>query len=137
MIQIAFDSADPHALAAFWADVVDYEIEDHSELVQSLVAAGQLSDADVVERDGRSAFADVAAASDPAGRGPRLYFQRVPEEKVAKNRVHIDVSVQEERREAESQRLVTRGATLLWITSDRGPTTYTMQDPEGNEFCLH
>jgi hypothetical protein len=137
MIQVAFDAADPHALAAFWADVLAYEVEDHAEFVESLVAAGRLRPDEVIVRDGRSAFADVAAARDPAGAGPRLFFQRVPEPKSAKNRVHVDVPVPEERREAESQRLIEKGATLLWITSDRGPTTYTLQDPEGNEFCLH
>jgi hypothetical protein len=137
MIQVAFDAADPHALAAFWADVLGYEVEDHAEFVESLVAAGRLRPDEVTVRDGRSAFADVAAARDPAGTGPRLFFQRVLEPKSAKNRVHVDVPVPEERREAESRRLIEKGATLLWITSDRGPTTYTLQDPEGNEFCLH
>lgn len=136
MIQIAFDAADPHALAAFWADVLDYEVEDHSELVDSLVAGGRLTAEERIVLDGHSAFRDVAAARDPRGESPRLFFQRVPEPKTAKNRVHIDVRVPEERREAESQRLIGKGATLLWITSDRGPVTYTLQDPEGNEFCL-
>jgi hypothetical protein len=136
MIQVTFDAADPHALAEFWADVLDYEVEDHGDTVESLLAAGRLTADEVIVRDGRSAFADVAAARDPAGAGPRLFFQKVPEPKTAKNRVHIDVRVPEERRETESKRLAERGATLLWITSDRGPTTYTMQDPEGNEFCL-
>jgi hypothetical protein len=136
MIQIAFDAADPHALAAFWADVMGYEVEDHSELVDSLVEAGRIPASDRIVVDGHTAFADVAAARDPRGLSPRLFFQRVPEPKTAKNRVHIDVRVEEDRREAESQRLIGKGATLLWITSDRGPVTYTMQDPEGNEFCL-
>jgi hypothetical protein len=136
MIQVTFDAADPHALAEFWADVLDYEIEDHAEFVDSLVESGRLGAEGRIERNGRSAFADVAAARDPKGESPRLFFQRVPEPKTAKNRVHIDVRVPEERREAESQRLIGKGATLLWVTSDRGPTTYTMQDPEGNEFCL-
>jgi hypothetical protein len=136
MIQIAFDAADPHALAAFWADVMGYEVEDHSELVDSLVDAGRIPASDRIVVDGHTAFADVAAARDPQGLSPRLFFQRVPEPKTAKNRVHIDVRVEEDRREAESQRLIGKGATLLWITSDRGPVTYTLQDPEGNEFCL-
>lgn len=137
MIQVAFDAADPHALAAFWADVLGYEVEDHADVVDSLVASGRLPAAERITVNGRSAFADVATARDPLGASPRLFFQRVPEPKTAKNRVHIDVPVAEEQREAEAQRLVERGATLLWITRDRGPVTYTLQDPEGNEFCLH
>src|SRR4051794_14601132 len=100
MIQVTFDASDPHALAAFWADVLAYDVEDHAELVDSLVAAGRLGPDEVLVRDGRSAFADVAAARDPAGAGPRFFFQRVPEPKTAKNRVHVDVRVPEERREA-------------------------------------
>ncbi len=136
MFQVTFDAGDPHALAEFWADVLGYEVEDHAELVDSLVEAGRMAASDRIERDGRSAFADLAAARDPRGVAPRLLFQRVPEPKTAKNRVHLDVRVAEDRREAESQRLAATGATLLWVTRDRGSVTYTMQDPEGNEFCL-
>ncbi|MDD9206653.1 VOC family protein [Georgenia sp. 10Sc9-8] len=136
-IQVTFDAADPHALARFWADVLGYEVEDVSPFVDELVESGRLPPDQRVVVDGRSAFRDVAAARDPAGAGPRLYFQRVPEPKTAKNRVHLDVPVPVERRQDEVRRLEGRGARLLWVTDDRGPVTYTMTDPEGNEFCLH
>ncbi len=72
--QVTFDCADPQRVARFWCEVLGYvvppSLEEH--------AAGQ-----------RSAFACV----DPSGTGPRLYFQRVPEGKVVKNRVHLDVRV--------------------------------------------
>jgi catechol 2,3-dioxygenase-like lactoylglutathione lyase family enzyme len=83
---------------------------------------------------------------DPAGVGPRLYFQRVPEGKVVKNRVHLDVRVGtglvgEERLaalEAECARLIPLGATRvrLLTADDENESCLVMQDVEGNEFCL-
>jgi hypothetical protein len=84
------------------------------------------------------------ACVDPSGAGPRLYFQRVPEGKVAKNRVHLDVRVGtglegEERLaalEAECARLVSIGATRVQLLYDGTDSCIVMQDIEGNEFCL-
>jgi hypothetical protein len=135
--QVTFDCADPHAQARFWAAVYRTAVEDHSELVDQLVAAGRLPAADRIEGDRRSAFRDVAACSDPNGVEPRLFFQRVPEPKSAKNRVHLDVHVEPDQKDAERDRLVTLGAEHIETHSDRGPLTYVMRDPEGNEFCLH
>jgi len=85
-------------------------------------------------------------ASDPTGVGPRLYFQRVPEGKVVKNRVHLDVRVGTglvgaERLavlEAERDRLVALGAThhSTLYADDENESCIVMQDVEGNEFCL-
>ncbi|MDV6012987.1 VOC family protein [Haloechinothrix sp. LS1_15] len=135
-IQVAFDAAEPHALARFWAAAMRYEVEDHSGLVDHLLGAGYIQGSDIIDLDGRKAFRDATACSDPEGAGPRLYFQRVPEAKQAKNRVHLDLEVGQERREAEVERLVDLGATVLWITADRGPVTTTLGDPEGNELCV-
>lgn len=135
-IQIAFDASDVHALARFWAQALDYEVEDHSAVVDQLVSAGRLQEEEAVEVDGRRAFRDVAACRDPAGGRPRLFFQRVPEPKTAKNRVHLDLQVGADAREAEVQRLLGLGASVAWTTSDRGPVTTTLRDPEGNELCV-
>jgi Glyoxalase-like domain len=135
--QVTFDCADPHALAAFWAEVFSSQVEDHSELVEQLVAAGQLPAEETIVIAGRSAFRDVAACSDPAGAEPRLFFQRVPEGKTSKNRVHLDVHVDEDRKTSEAERLAKLGAEVLGEHADRGPRTIVMRDPEGNEFCLH
>ena len=135
--QIAFDTSDPHAQAAFWSQVLGGEVEDHSALVDRLVQDGQLPEAERITVDGRSAFRDVATCRDPSGVEPRLFFQRVPEGKTAKNRVHLDIHVEPEDKEAEVGRLVKLGAVLVETHSDRGPVTYVMRDPEGNEFCLH
>jgi hypothetical protein len=135
-IQVAFDAADPHALAGFWAAALHYRLEDHSELIGRLLDAGQLAGAEVIELDGRRAFRDVTACSDPAAAGPRLFFQRVPEPKSAKNRVHLDLQVGPENAQAEVERLVELGATVAWTTADSGPVNITLRDPEGNELCV-
>ena len=86
------------------------------------------------------------ACVDPSGVGPRLYFQRVPEGKVVKNRVHLDVRVGtglagEQRLaalEAECARLLPLGASRvrLLTADDENESCLVMQDVEGNEFCL-
>jgi len=135
-VQVAFDAADPHALARFWAQALGYEVEDHTSVVDGLLEAGLLTADEVMEVDGRRRFRDVTAARDPEGVRPRLFFQRVPEPKTAKNRVHLDLQVGPQAREAEVERLVSLGATVAWTTSDRGPVTTTLRDPEGNELCV-
>jgi catechol 2,3-dioxygenase-like lactoylglutathione lyase family enzyme len=89
---------------------------------------------------------DEDSASDPTGVGPWLYFQRVPEGKVVKNRVHLDVRVATglagaERLaalEAECARLVPLGAVRgqLLVADEENESCQVMQDIEGNEFCL-
>jgi hypothetical protein len=135
-IQIAVDCTDPHAQARFWAAALGYEVEDHHELIEQMTAAGHATAGDVMEVDGRLAWRDAAACRDPEGRRPRMFLQRVPEPKVAKNRFHLDLHVGEERRAAELERLVGLGATKLY-DGQLGPQTWvTLADPEGNEFCL-
>jgi catechol 2,3-dioxygenase-like lactoylglutathione lyase family enzyme len=135
--QVTFDCADPHAQARFWAQVFGTTVEDHSGFVAGLVADGRLPAEETITIDGRSAFRDVAAVSDPTGTEPRLFFQRVPEGKVAKNRMHLDIRVEDDQKAAEVDRLVRLGASLVETHSDRGPLTHVLRDPEGNEFCLH
>ena len=144
---MTFDCADPHAQAAFWAQVFGCTVEDHSALVDQLVAGGRMPAQDRIVVGGRSAFRDVAACSDPAGAEPRLFFQRVPEGKTAKNRVHLDVRVAtglegEERMaalETECERLVALGAARVQRHEPDPPMSsgfLVLSDPEGNEFCL-
>ena len=135
-IQVVFDAADPHALAGFWAEALRYEVEDHSAFVSQLLDSGRLPADQVIKIGGRLAFRDVAACRDPDGVGPRVFVQRVPEPKIAKNRVHLDLQVGAENRAAEVERLTALGATVAWTTADRGPVTTTLRDPEGNEFCV-
>ena len=83
-IQIDVDCADPERLAAFWAEVLEYEVAeplDHESWLS-------YSEAEAKEPGER-----WCAAFDPAGTGPRLLFHRVPEAKTVKNRLHLDVFV--------------------------------------------
>lgn len=138
-VQITFDCADPRALSEFWCDALGY--------VHPPPPPGFDSWDDAVamlpEEDRNSA----SAAVDPDGTGPRLFFQRVPEDKTAKNRVHLDVraapGLQGDARmdalEAECSRLVRLGAVRQQRFEPAPPMSagfIVMVDPEGNEFCL-
>lgn len=135
-IQVAFDAVDPHRLARFWAEALEYVVEDHTGVVRQLLAVGHLREDEAVVDGDHWAFRDVATCVDPHGVGPRLFFQRVPEPKTAKNRVHLDLQVGADVAPAEVRRLVALGATVAWKTADRGPVTTTLRDPEGNELCV-
>jgi hypothetical protein len=65
-----------------------------------------------------------------------MLFQRVPEPKTGKNRLHLDVHVGPERRETEIARLLAHGATELWRASQGPQESAMLADPEGNEFCV-
>ena len=136
-VQFTFDCHDPHAMARFWAAALGYQKEDHTSLVENLLASGQLPPESAVEADGGRQFAEVSACRDPDEHGPRLYFQQVPESKTVKNRVHLDIHAGPERYEAEAARLEQLGARKLWYHDDRGAKCWTMADIEGNEFCVH
>jgi catechol 2,3-dioxygenase-like lactoylglutathione lyase family enzyme len=148
-IQVTFDAHDPETLSRFWADAMGYVIPGPPGRE---LAPGQdpfeawhafLAEAGVPESEWNSA----SAAQDPDGDGPRLFFQRVPEDKAAKNRVHLDLRAApglagEERMaalEAEAVRLVALGASRVERHEPSPPMTLghlVMSDPEGNEFCL-
>lgn len=136
-MQISFDALDPHSLASWWAARLDYQVEDGHDVITQLLDAGAVSEDDVVRIDGRVFFADAVAVNDPAGLAPRMFFQRVPEHKSGKNRLHLDVSVVPEELEREVERWVESGATLVEYRSYPGHRWAVMQDPESNEFCLH
>jgi catechol 2,3-dioxygenase-like lactoylglutathione lyase family enzyme len=139
--QVTFDCADPAGLAAFWAEVLGYRLQDPPPGFSSWEEA---LDAMNVPPEHRN---DASALVDPEGTRPRLFFQRVPEPKTAKNRVHLDVraapGLEGDARmaalEDEARRLVALGATRL-ARHEPGPPMnaghIVMGDPEGNEFCL-
>jgi hypothetical protein len=136
-LQVTFDCTDAHAQARFWAAALDYDLEDHHDLIDDLIAQGQVeadSD-DVIEVDGRRAWKNYAAAR-ARDSGDRLLFQRVPEQKTAKNRLHLDLHPGEGQRDAKVAQLLELGATKLW-DGQVGPQTWvTLADPEGNELCV-
>jgi hypothetical protein len=136
-IQVTFDASDVHGLARWWADLLAYEIEDCDDLVTRLLTEGVIQDSDVVRIEGRLFFADAVAARDPAGRGPRMYFQQVPEPKTAKNRVHLDIPVDPSTLDDQVERVTGMGASLVGYNTQGDHRSAVMRDPEGNEFCLH
>jgi hypothetical protein len=138
-IQVVIDCADPAKLAAFWAEALHYKVQDPPD--------GFVSWPDWLKAHAipESEWNSASAVVDPDGAGPRIYFQRVPEEKVVKNRVHLDLNVggpraatpEDERRrriDAEVERLVGLGAHKLQSRESRGEYFVNMVDPEGNEF---
>jgi hypothetical protein len=139
-VQVTFDCADPGAQARFWAAAVGYELQPPPPPFESWEAALQAWGVPESEWNSRSAVVD------PTGAGPRFFFQRVPEGKTAKNRVHLDLKVAigltgEKRRsvcETEAERLKGLGATVQRVLEAEGIDEFVvvMQDPEGNEFCV-
>jgi len=136
--QVTFDANDPALLADFWATALGYIIQPPPEGFDSW--DDWAADMGIPEEN----WNDASALVDPTGEGPRIFFQRVPERKTAKNRVHLDVNVAEglpagERRpvvEAAADRLAGAGATIVGPMDERGSFWIVMLDPEGNEFCL-
>jgi hypothetical protein len=140
-VQVTFDAHDPGALSRFWAEAIGYPLQDPPPPFESWE---QALEAWGVPADQRN---DASALVDPQGTGPRIFFQKVPEGKTAKNRLHLDVRAApglegDERMaalEAECDRLVGLGATRVKRFEPDPPMSggfIVMQDPEGNEFCL-
>ena len=137
-VQIVFDCADPDNLANFWAAALHYKIQDPPP--------GFASWPDFLKAQGipESEWTSASAVVDPDGVGPRIYFQRVREGKVVKNRVHLDLNAggprgtpQDDRRrrvDAEVGRLVQLGARKSRTIEERGEYFVNIFDPEGNEF---
>lgn len=136
--QVTFDCAEPRRVARFWSQVLGYVMPAPPE---GFATWGDYDDS--LAPEDRGAW---AVCADPSGVGPRMYFQRVPEGKVVKNRVHLDVRVAtglvgDERvatLEAECARLVALGAVRvrLLVADEDNESCLVMQDVEGNEFCL-
>ncbi|MCT7351206.1 VOC family protein [Streptomyces sp. 15-116A] len=137
-IQVTFDCAEPERVARFWCEVLGYVAPEPPE---GFATWDEYNGS--LPPEERDAW---FACSDPTGVGPRLFFQRVPEGKVVKNRVHLDVRagtglVGEERLavlEAECARLVALGARRVRLlpADEENESCIVMQDVEGNEFCL-
>jgi len=145
-LQIVFDCADPARLVQFWAEALGYVVEPPPDgfgtwneyWLHIGVPASELpTDSDAAD-----------SIVDPAGVGPRVFFQIVPEGKSVKNRLHLDLKISggravplPERRariEAEAARLEALGASRVRALSTEGLDHYgvVLQDPEGNEFCV-
>ncbi|MGY1632549.1 VOC family protein [Geodermatophilus sp. SYSU D01186] len=136
-VQVVVDSSDPHGLADWWAEALGWQVEAQDPaFIRRMVESGAASEADTTTHRGALVWRVGAAVNSPDPGRPRVLFQLVPEAKTVKNRVHLDLHVGPEQRDAEVARLVEMGATELHRQS-QGPFTWaTLTDPEGNEFCV-
>jgi catechol-2,3-dioxygenase len=108
--ELVIDSCEPRSLARFWAEVLGYEIYEEEY--------------------------ELASIEDPTGLGPAICFQRVPEAKQVKNRVHLDLNVGEADLEPVVARLLELGATKVDQSEHPDRSWVVLADPEGNEFCV-
>lgn len=109
-VSLVLDCRDPEALATFWVGALGYE---------NVGAAGN--------------YVVLMPEDRP---GPKLVLQKVPEAKVAKNRMHFDVETPDI--ETTAARLEAAGGTRITseVQSEHGSHWILMADPEGNEFCV-
>jgi hypothetical protein len=108
--EVVIDCGEPCALATFWSEALGYELAECDE--------------------------DVASIEDPSGTGPSMLFQRVPETKSAKNRVHLDLNVGSGDLETAVAQLISLGARRVEVGQASDPWWVVLADPEGNEFCV-
>lgn len=115
---LAIDCADPAGLARFWCSVLGYEVQVEDD---EIVTIGP-----PLAREGRGRPGPVP---------PTLTFARVPEGKVVKNRLHVDVNPTDREQGEEVRRLLDLGARRADI--GQGQVSWVvLEDPEGNEFCV-
>ncbi|MBA2336803.1 MAG: VOC family protein [Acidimicrobiia bacterium] len=145
--QLTIDSNDPARMARFWAPLLGYVPQPPPDGFDSWLAYYQ----SVVPEEDLGGDPDdyIDRLVDPAGEGPRIWFQPVPEKKTGKTRFHFDIFVAD--RSAPMEEIVaTVGAKVAELV-DLGATvdhpvridtdtlqrySVVMHDPEGNEFCV-
>jgi len=137
--QVTFDAHDPARLAAFWAAALSYEVQPPPD---GFATWREYADSIGIPFEDQG---KLSAAVDPEGTGPRLLFLWVPESKVAKNRMHLDLNVTDRESSLESRttaidkevdRLVELGASKIAEHGSDEQNWTVMHDPEGNEFCV-
>ena len=136
---VTVDVADPNRMAEFWAFALGYTLQPPPEGFETWEAFADALDLSEEDRE------RYGAVIDPHGIGPRILFQKVPEEKTVKNRWHLDIDVvdrslpedqQDRDRQAMIMALVDRGATEIKRFDEPVGKWVLMTDPEGNEFCV-
>jgi len=123
LTEISIDCADPAALAAFWCEVLGYAVLDATDdLVE--IGPSRGPDAELLEAVRRGPVA------------PTLFLAKVPEGKVGKNRLHLDVSPVDCTQAEEVARLEALGARRADVGQADDVSWVVMEDPQGNEFCV-
>ncbi len=112
---LTIDCQDPKLLAQFWSKTLTWRITHQSDT---------------------EAVLEPPLDSHLIGKVPDLLFLKVPDKKVVKNRLHLDLRPAD--KETEVARLIKLGATEIEIgqSSDPNTTWVVLADPEGNEFCV-
>lgn len=125
---VVFDCRDAAPLARFWAEALGWRVAPYDEEELERLASKGIYDPED----------DPSVMVEPPERDsdlPVLFFTEVPEEKVAKNRVHLDLAA-DGAVEEEVRRLEGLGAHVRnWVEED-GSMWCVMLDPQGNEFCV-
>jgi hypothetical protein len=141
--QVVLDCADPHELAQWWAETMGWNLEPTNEdFIRRMIAEGYATEGDTRTWNGQLWWATGAAINQPeppeGGACSRILFQKVPEPKAGKNRMHVDLRATATGPDLDAVReaLLQRGATFLHEGSEGPHRWYTMADPEGNEFCI-
>ena len=120
---VTFDCRHPASLAPFWAAALDgYDVAPYDE--EELARLRSIGVDDPED--------DPTVLVEAPGATPRLFFQQVPEDKVVKNRVHLDLRAEDPA--AEIRRLTELGASV--VADEPEASFVVLQDPEGNEFCV-
>lgn len=123
LADVVIDCEHPASLARFWAAALDgYEVAPYDEDERARLRSIGIDDPED----------DPTVLVVSSGAGPRLWLQRVPERKVAKNRLHLDLRADDA--DAEVQRLLRLGASLA--ADQPNDSLVVLHDPEGNELCI-
>ncbi len=130
--QVTFDCVDADRMTDFWATALGYVVQPPPPGFESWEGFLRANDLEVPPAG------SISAIVDPDGVGPRILFQRVPEPKTVKNRVHLDVRSGggDDAKRAMADRLIAAGATEVREVREPGEFWIVMCDPEGNEFCV-
>jgi catechol-2,3-dioxygenase len=107
--ELSIDCSDPHRVAAFWSEVLGYQVTDQED--------------------------ELVAIGDPDGASVTLVFVKVPEPKTVKNRVHIDLNPRDRDQSEEVERILALGATHADVGQGKQQWV-VLADLEGNEFCV-
>ena len=123
LTEISLDCRDPDLLASFWTNVLDWVVLHREPGLVEIGPAGR-DDAELLK----------AVRTGPVA--PTIFLAQVPEEKVAKNRIHFDVSPVDCSQDDEVERILALGATHADVGQTGEESWVVLADPEGNEFCV-
>jgi hypothetical protein len=125
---VVFDCHDAAPLARFWAAAQGWDVAPYDEEELARLASRGVDDPE----DDPSV---MVQPPEETAEAPTLFFTEVPENKIVKNRVHLDLQAEDDL-EAEVERLERLGASIRNWAEEDGGMWCVMLDPEGNEFCV-